>query len=81
MTSGYVTSQLARYAGEWAERTLTANSALDMPRLGLSMAQMDRARPGTPVEYDLFAAEIAVCALCAVIVPANFNAVEPVGNS
>ena len=44
MTSLSLTSLSARYAGEWAERALTANSALDMPHLGRAMAEMDRAR-------------------------------------
>ena len=63
MTSLSLTSSSARYAEESAERTLTANSALDMPRLGLSMAEMDRARPGPPDNYDVTVADIIVRAL------------------
>ena len=63
MTSLSLTSSSARYAGEWAERNLTANSALDMPRLGLSMAEMDRARPGPPDKYDVTVADVIVRAL------------------
>ena len=63
MTSLSLTSSSARYEEEWAERTLTANSALDMPRLGLSMAGMDRACPGTPDKYDVTVADVIIRAL------------------
>ena len=63
MTSRSLRSESARYAGEWAERTLTANSALDMPRLGLSMAEMDRACPGAPDTCDVTVVDVIVRAL------------------
>ena len=63
MTSLSLTSSSARYAEERGERTLTANSALDMPRPGLSMAGMDRACPGTPDKYDVTVADVIVRAL------------------
>ena len=63
VTSLSLTSSSARYAEEWAERTLTANSALDMPRLGLSMPEMDRACPGAPDKYDVTVADVIVRAL------------------
>ena len=59
--------------GEWAERTLTANSALDMPRLGLSMAGMDRACPGAPDKYDVPVADVIVRALRGGMGRANFD--------
>ena len=63
MTSLSQTASSARYAGEWADRNWTANGALDMPRLGLSMAEMDRACPGTPNNYDVTVADVIVRAL------------------
>ena len=63
MTSLLLTSSSARYAEEWVERTLTANSALDMPRLGLSMAEMDRACRGVPDKYDVTVADVIIRAL------------------
>ena len=73
MTSLSLTSSSARYAGEWAERALTTNSALDMPRLGLSMAEMDRACPGAPDKYDVAVADVIVRALSGGMGRANFD--------
>ena len=60
MTSLSLTSLSASYAGEWAKRALSANSALDMPRLGLSMAEMERAGPRPPDKYDVTVADVIV---------------------
>ena len=73
MTSLSLTSSSVRYAGEWAEQTLTANSALDMPRLGPSIAEMDRACPGAPDKYDVTVADIIVRALRGGMGRANFD--------
>ena len=73
MTSRSPTSSSARYAGEWAERTLTANSALDMPLLGLSMAEMVRACPGAPYTCDVTVADVIVRALHGGMGRANFD--------
>ena len=58
MTSLSLTSSSARYAGEWAEPTLTAHSALDMLRLGLSIAELDLAYPGSPDTCDVTVADV-----------------------
>ena len=71
VTSLSLTSSSARYAEEWCERTLTANSALDMPRLGLSMAEMERARSGPPYTGDVTVADVIVRALSRGTRPAN----------
>ena len=66
MTSLSLTASSARYAGEWAKRTLTANSALDIPRLGLSMAEMDPARPGPPDRSHVTVSDVIVLTLSCV---------------
>ena len=73
MTSLSLTSSSARYAGELAERTLKTNSALDMPSLGLSMAEMDRACPVAPDKYDATVADVIVRALSGGMGRANFD--------
>ena len=73
MTSLSLKSSSARYAGNWAERALMANSALDMPRLGLSIAEMDRACPGAPDKYDVTVADVIVRALRGGMGRANFD--------
>ena len=73
MTSLSLMSSSARYTGEWAERALTANSALDMPPLGLSRAEMDWACPGAPVKYDVTVADVIVRALRGGMGRANFD--------
>ena len=73
MTSLSLTSSSECYAGEWAERTLTANSALDMPRLELSMAEMDRACPGAPDTCVATVADVIVRALRGGMGRANFD--------
>ena len=73
MTSLSLTSSSARYAEEWVERILTANSALDMPRLGLSIAEMERARPGAPDKYEVNVADVIVRALRGGMGRTNFD--------
>ena len=73
MTSLSLTSSSARYAEEWAERTLTANSALDMPRLGLSVAERDRVCPGAPDKYDVTVADVIVRTLRGGMCRASFD--------
>ena len=73
MTSLSLTSSSARYAGEWAERALTVNSALDMPRLELAMEEMDRACPGAPDACVVTVADVIVRALRGGMGRANFD--------
>ena len=73
VTSLSLTSSCARYAGEGLVRTLPANSALDMPRLGLSMAEMDRVRPGPPDKCDVTVADVIVRAQRGGMGRANFD--------
>ena len=73
MTSLSLTSSSARYAREWAERALTANSALDMPRLGLSLAEMDRACQGAPDTCDVTVADVILRALRGGMCRASFS--------
>ena len=49
--------------GGMGERDLTANSALDMPRLGRSMGEMDLGCPGPPDTCDVTVAYVIVRAL------------------
>ena len=44
-------------------RGLTANSAMDMPHLEFSMAELDRACPGAPDTCDVTVADVSVRAL------------------
>ena len=73
MTSLSPTSSSARYAGEWIERNLTANSALAMARLGLAMAERVRASTGPPDGGDVTVADVIVRALRGGMGRANFD--------
>ena len=52
---------------------MAANSGLYSPRLGLSMAEMDRARPGAPGACEVPVADVIVRGLRGGMGRANFD--------